>query len=281
MGHHTLAQLEDALNSEGTKVIDTSAISTNFFNEYFETKDLQKIISLIKREINFHSSLEGLFSQNSVSSYFPEETIKESIRLTRKIRDLHDDLSQGGSYKNSRDGRKISCPRGNPLNRDLINLSITKLKTLLSKRKNCLRVLFRHKLEEHLAPHELSFLEGIQRACVNICNRPNVLRGPKAEKKGSNPNPSYRDDDGNIFAKAFAMSYYDRVRLITADSDFLRIAKIFYNSPDYFSERYRFPLPTEPVDIIFLTEDTTFSLQAGYKEKEVIWQKANPQKANL
>ena len=275
MGRRSITQLEDALDLQGIKVIDTSAITTNFFNEYFEIKDLRRVIELTEREIDFYSSLENLFNQNGVSSYFPEETIKESIRLTRKIRELHGNLSQRGSYRNSRDGKKINCPIGNPLNRELINLSITKLRALLSKRKNCSRVLFRNKLEEHLGPTELSFLDGIKKACIEICHRPDVLKESKVKKTGANPNPLYRDDDGNIFAKAFAMSYYDRVRILTGDSDFLRISATFYRDPNYLSRKYRFPLPTEPVDIVFLTEDASFLLQAGYKEREIIWSKQN------
>ena len=63
-------------------------------------------------------------------------------------------------------------------------------------------------------------------------------------------------NDQRIFAKAYAISYKRDVLILTADSDFIRIQKKFYEMEDAFSKKYSFTMPQDnTVDVAFHSND--------------------------
>ncbi|MEK6847468.1 MAG: hypothetical protein AABY16_04855 [Nanoarchaeota archaeon] len=116
------------------------------------------------------------------------------------------------------------------------------------------RVLFARigKVSERLSLEASSYLDDLKRIVLKdsleFYGAHEKLRKERLAK-GSNVN--HNGDDEAIFAKCVALSYSERVRLVTHDGDFRHIHRAFYDGIEDLTAN-GLPLPTNPVELAFV-----------------------------
>lgn len=134
---------------------------------------------------------------------------------------------------------------------------------LIRQREDIFRKFYEKNPAEGSIPEDiLRYLPSIENAIMAISRMRDVMKD--YTNRGLNKRcdlgirKSHHGNDQKIFAGCLAISFGQRVLLLTGDSDFFRMSRVFYKDPEYYSEKYGFPLPENDIDLILRYREDYF-----------------------
>ncbi len=261
---NTISQLDlirEAFKLQGLKVVDTSFIRTQNINYLLiPYADLRRL-GAIKSEKEFYEQ----FPQPPYDKIaFPQEVRDESYHmislLKRGVKSTRKKLQRRFARRPGKD-EHFSINPSLRAHKRAVSEETMKLIPIL--RRHYDTAIYPNPLSPHIPQHIMPYLEQMKRAFayikdLNPQRKQDLIRN-SVKREGNTAN------DSSIFAQAFAASFNEHVYILTSDHDYLWISRVFYNDPNRFSDKFRFPLPEGVVDIVYANKNNleTRLLTAG------------------
>jgi hypothetical protein len=257
-----LAAIERALSIDGLKMADTSFfVYDDHFrpgNLFLKEVDVTQSKEIVRCHNDFYTSVQTMVDKSS-GLIFPTEFLLEYRLLSSTMRDKYMQMM-------NLVGRNPNWPQ-----REVVKSKASDLKNLMNLRREYLASITREReAERHISPMAYGFLPAIERAFLEIDQIHQFRAVSRGYRKVDRPYglEKNRDNDAKIAAKAFAISYDSDLKLLTCDMDHIWLFDIFYNDPNFFADKYQFPLPENVVDVVFHHENLLKKVSAGSRVKD-------------